>query len=617
MCGIAGVVNLKESPVDKRIVKKMTVALRHRGPNGEGLFVDRYVGLGHRRLSIIDLSSAGNQPMFNDDGSIAIIFNGEIYNYLELKKELRSGKYRSETDTEVIIRAYERWGTACVEKLNGIFAFAIWDKKKKIFFAARDRLGVKPFYYTVRSGVFYFASEIKSILAAGVPAQPNDDMIYDYLVRGYYDHSENTFFKGIGQLQAGHVLIIRKGKIKTKRYWYLPKVIRERALSDQAAAGKFLRLVKDAVRLQLRSDVPVGLSVSGGLDSSLLMGVVHEISGGQKNFNLQHFAYAGKGYEEELPSVNLLTKKFRWGKPNVTKVQPRDFSALAGEIMKQEEQPFPGLPTIAWHKMYRNLSTTPTIVTLEGHGGDEIAAGYDYYFGAFLLDVARSRGAGQAMKELTALGKARGLSPEKLPKFLKGSLQAFFEGGVSADATPFLCHGVLKKTFLNKKVPFPKFEAPFRSSLANFQYRELMHTKLPRVLRSVDRESMAYGRELRVPLLDHRIVEFAFSLPVEQRIKSGNQRFFMRQAAKKILPKEIAETPKRSIPNPQRAWFQQELRPWILSVLSSKSFGRRKYFDQAKVLAEYEKYCKTPNPANSFAIWQWLSIELWFKAFID
>lgn len=618
MCGIVGVLDLKKRTVDEHLVRKMTKTLAHRGPNGEGVYISKSIGLGHRRLSILDVSARGAQPMHSADGRLTIVFNGEIYNYLEIKKEIGKRHYASATDTEVILAAYEKWGEACLKKFNGIFSFIIWDHKHEKIFAARDRLGVKPFYYTEHGGRLYIASEMKAFFVAGVPRKPNDRVIYEYLVYGYYDHNSETFFKGIYQLMPGEMLVVNRGKISQKRYWHLPDVVRERGAHDiKTIAEEFTTLLKDAVRLQLRSDVPVGLSVSGGLDSSLLMSAVHTVVHGQKNFSLHHFTYSGKEYETEIPDVNYLAKKLGWDAPSLVEVKPGDMPALINKITWHQEQPYPGLPTIAWHKLYESLSKTETIVTLEGHGGDEMAGGYDYYFGPFMLDMINMRGSAVALREMELFRSVRGFTEQKMNSLIFGGIEAYFKGGVSADASSFASKEYMHPKFAKLDIPLPIFETPFSSFLENFQYKELMHTKLPRVLRSVDRESMAYGRELRVPLLDHRLVEFAFSLPLKQKIQGGHQRFFMREAAKFLMPKRIAETPKRSVPNPQRAWFQKELRSWIEGILYSDSFAERKYFNSKNVRMEYERYLKTKHPSNSFHIWQWINLEIWLRTFID
>jgi asparagine synthase (glutamine-hydrolysing) len=616
MCGITGIVDLKNRRVDESVIKRMTASIAHRGPNGEGYYTHGRVGFGHRRLSILDVSRAGAQPMVSDDGAISITFNGEIYNYLELKKILKGRAYRTGTDTEVLLRAYEAWGEECLERVNGIFSFAIHDKKKDIVLMARDRLGVKPFYYAVQNDRFYFASEIKALLAAGIPSRPNDRVIGEYLLYGLYDHSDETFFDGIFVLSPGHSLKISQGKIQKNRYWHLPEKVSDMSSRTEASSiEEFSHLVKDAVRLQLRSDVPVGMSVSGGLDSSLLAGAVHEVLGGQKNFSLYHFTYDSKKYDPEIPYVKNLAHALGWRNPEVVSVADTDVRSLAEKVMWHEEQPFPGVPTFAWHKLYAHLSQTPTIVTLEGHGGDEFAGGYDYYLGPFLADLAYKGDEKRVIEELRAIQHIRKIPRSAALKLALNGVAAYARGGVSADGTRLAVPEALSRSV--RESAFPRFEEPFDSMLSNFQYRELMHTKLPRVLRSVDRESMAFGRELRVPLLDHRIVEYAFSLPIHLRIHGGQQRFFMRKAAEKILGSHIAKKPKRSLPNPQRAWFQKELQPWIRSFLTSPSFRSRKYFDHREIVRYFDHYAKTPHPQNAFAIWQWVSIELWFRTFID
>ncbi|PIR89051.1 MAG: asparagine synthase (glutamine-hydrolyzing) [Candidatus Harrisonbacteria bacterium CG10_big_fil_rev_8_21_14_0_10_40_38] len=616
MCGIAGIVDLKNRQVDKSILRAMTESIAHRGPDGEGYFFENGIGLGHRRLSIIDLSSAGSQPMKGKNGSV-ITYNGEIYNYIELKKELKSKDYKSKTDTEVLLKAYEKWGIECPKKLNGIFAFAIWDKKQNKFFAARDHCGVKPFFYSTHNGRFYFASEIKALLKGGVPAKPNQKIIHDYLMYGYYDHTEETFFENIYELPPGHCMEIKNGTIKTWKYWHTENITENKKITDNEAKKEFISILENSVKIQLRSDVPIGMSISGGLDSSLLAAVVNKTNGGQKNFLLYHFTYSGKNYEQEIPFVKKISKRLNWKDPVIVKIYPDDMPSAIEKITWHEEQPFPGLPTVAWHKLYKTLGNTGTTVTLEGHGGDEMFAGYDYYAGSYILDLIRKKGAKFSEDEIKKFITVRKIVKGKELEFILNGLEAYFRGGISADASKITGSEFIKKDFADENFREIKFEKPFDSSLSNFQYREFFHTKLPRVLRSVDKESMAFGKELRVPILDKRLVEFAFSLPIEQRVRNGSMRFIMREAAKDIIPESIANTPKRSLPNPQRFWFQDELKNWISDILNSSSFKERPYFSHKKVLQEYKQYCETKNPKNSFHIWQWLNIELWHRVFID
>src|SRR3989344_3092730 len=272
MCAIAGIFDVKGRPVSRAALQRMINVQAHRGPDGEGLYLDGPIGLGHRRLSIIDLSKSGAQPMHSSNGRYVLTFNGEIYNYKELKKELPKRNWKSNSDSEVLLAAYGEWGKECVKKFNGIFAFAIWDKKKKELFCARDHVGVKPFYYYFKNGKFIFSSEIKGILAAGVSAAPNERLLYDYLVHGYYQHTSESFFDGIRQLPAGNTLAVSQKDFRIEPFWSLAEVapIAEET-SDSEVERKFREIFEDAVRLQLRSDVPVGMQLSGGFDSSAVI----------------------------------------------------------------------------------------------------------------------------------------------------------------------------------------------------------------------------------------------------------------------------------------------------------------------------------------------------------
>lgn len=606
----------KRTPSSAKL-KNMIGAIAHRGPNDEGTYFKENVALGHRRLSILDVSSSGHQPMADESGKIWITFNGEIYNYLELKKEL-GGKYRSGSDTEVILKAYKKWGDKCVERFNGIFAFAIWDENKKTLFCARDHLGVKPFYYSFENGVFYFGSEIKALLAAGRKTMPNDEAIYDYLVHGYYHHlPEDTFFKNIKQLRAGSVLSLRDGRIAIRRFWDLKERVKEKNLSDAEASQEFLETFEDAVKMQLRSDVPVGIQLSGGFDSSSVTAMVNKIQGGQSNFRIFSHIYSGS-VEKEKPYMQALAKSIGWKWEHIT-VSPDDFSNLADEVVWHQDEPFPGLPTFGLHILAKLCRQENVPVILGGQGGDEVGAGYEYYMGAFILDIVKEKGVQQAVRELEGYGKLHGFSKgEDYLKFFANTISAYLNGGTSADGTSFTNKAAIRQSFLEKAAkPKPDFEKPFESHLQNMQYRDILYTKLPRILTSADRSAMAYGIEHRVPLVDYRLMELGLSLPGDQKIKNGEQRYFMREAMKKMVSDFVGRAPKRAVPSPQREWFQKELRPWITSILTSKSFGRRPYFDQKMVLEEYRRYCREPNPKNSFHIWQWINLELWLRKYFD
>lgn len=618
MCGIAGIIEKNGNRVTEIALKQMTDSIEHRGPDDEGVYLNGNIGLGHRRLSIIDLSNAGHQPMPNKNKTLWITFNGEIYNYIELKKEL-GGKYQSSSDTEVILRAYEKWGTDCVKKFNGIFAFAIWDNNKKLLFCARDHLGVKPFYYLHKNGVLYFGSEIKAIISVQPSVKPNDPIIYDYLAYGYYHHSNQTFFKDIYQIPSGHTLIFKNEKIKIERFWNpVEKVFDISRKTKKGTAEEFIHIFKDAIRLQLRSDVPIGMQLSGGLDSSLVVSMANQITGGQKNLRLFSFVY-GQHKDIEKPFMEALARKIGWDL-ELFEILPPDMQNIMESMVKSQDEPFPGLPTLGLHVLAKFAKKDNIPVIIGGQGGDEIGGGYEYYMGAFLLDTLINRGPDACLAELDAYGKLHSFSNKNQHlNFLIRNLNAYFIGGTSQDGTSFTKPEVLNDSFLKRAAkPRPIFPTPFDSNLQNMQYRDIFHAKLPRVLHSADRAAMAYSIEQRVPLIDYRLVELGLQAPNSQKINNGIQRFFMRQTAKKILPSYIRNAPKRPVPSPQRNWFKKELRPWVLSILSSKSFKEHGYFNQKKVLAEYQRYCQTPGvPQNSFHIWQWLHLEYWLRAYFD
>ena len=614
MCGIAGIIEKHGSRVPAKTLKRMTDSIEHRGPDDEGFYLNANVGLGHRRLSIIDVSSAGHQPMSANDKKIWITFNGEIYNYIELKKEL-GGEYLSGTDTEVILAAYKKWGGDCVKKFNGIFAFAIWDEKKKTLFCARDHLGVKPFYYFRKNGVFYFGSEIKAILSVCPPVKPNDEIIYDYLAYGVYHHTNQTFFRDIDQIPPGHTLTLKNGKIKLNCFWD-PALKIAASKSDRNSVEEFAHIFENAVKIQLRSDVPVGMQLSGGLDSSLVVSMANKIIGGQKNLRLFSFVY-GKHEDIEKPYMEALARRIGWDL-EFFEILPKDMQNYTESMVRSHDEPFPGLPTLGLHILAEFARKNNVPVIIGGQGGDEIGCGYEYYAGAFLLDVLLNKGVKACLDELSAFGNTLQLSNSRQRlEFLKRNLNAYLLAGASQDGTIFANTGVFNSDFFNRaQKPRPIFSAPFSSHLQNMQYRDIFHTKLPRVLHSADRAAMAYGIEQRVPLLDYRLVELGLWAPNSDKIKNGVQRLFMRQAAKKILPQFIRNAPKRPVPSPQRNWFKKELRPWVHSVLASKSFKNHGYFDQNKVLEEYKRYCQTPGiPQNSFHIWQWLHLELWLREY--
>lgn len=377
MCGISGIIGPDWQASQ---LEAMVEAQHHRGPDARGYFVEENVaGLGHNRLSIIDLSEAGNQPMHSADGQLVMVFNGEVYNYLELKAQLEHRYvFRTQTDSEVVLAAYQEWGAACLDKFIGMFSFAIWHRKEKKLFAARDRFGVKPFHYSVNTGRFYFASEIKALWAAGLPKRPNEPVWASYLTYGTYGMPNETFWVGVHQLPGGHFLEWKGDKITTVR-WYdfenrLPSLPE---LSEQDAADQWLALARESIRLRFRADVPVGFNLSGGLDSSLLLGLVHQAYANNSGIKAFHF-YTGDERYDELPWVRDMIAQTSFPLQTV-RLEVEQVPQLAQQVAIHQDEPYGGIPTLAYSLIFQEARKKGTLVLLDGQGVDEALAGYDYY----------------------------------------------------------------------------------------------------------------------------------------------------------------------------------------------------------------------------------------------
>ncbi len=568
MCGISGCFgqNWRQTQLEA-----MVAAQRHRGPDAEGLYLDPIAGLGHNRLSIIDLSPAGRQPMSNHDGSIRIVFNGEIYNYLELKAELGDYDYRSRTDTEVILAAYERWGAACLDRLIGMFAFLIWDSREQRLFAARDRFGVKPLYYHLNSdGALMLASEIKALHSAGVAPEPDEESWANYLTHGLYDHSERTFWKGVRALPPGHHLTWQNGQVRITRWYDLA----ERAGEEydprpiEQTQEEYLSLLTESVRLRFRSDVPVGINLSGGLDSSTLLGLVKAVQGEASETRAFTFICGDPNYDE-LPWVRQMLARTRHPLSTV-QLAPEEVPSLAESVQSAEDEPFGGLPTLAYAKLFAQAREQGVIVLLDGQGMDEQWAGYDYYSKALNGDSA---GLVQGTKDSP-------VRPDCLTPEFRALAEAFDP------------------------------PTPFSDRLRNLQYRDARFTKIPRSLRFNDRVSMRASTELREPFLDHRLFELALHQRPERKIFDGTGKWMLRQMTGQLLPAGVVEAPKRPLQTPQREWLRGPLKNWAEGRIeaSLERFGGA-WLEREVVRAAWKSYCRGESD-NSFYVWQWINLDL-------
>jgi asparagine synthase (glutamine-hydrolysing) len=471
-------------------------------------------------------------------------------------------------------------------------------------------LGIKPFHFAWHNGCFLFGSEIKAILAAGFPAEANRSTWATYLTHGYYDHGVETFFEGISALAPGHTLTLDRGRATIRKYWDLPALAAEPLiLSDDEAAGQFLELFEDAVRLRLRSDVPLGVNLSGGLDSASLMVTADTLLRHEGEVQTFTASFSDPKYDEHDFASQVRGDRL-WVR-NVQRVRENEIWDLARDALWFQEAPYGGISTLAYHLLHRLSKELGVTVLLEGQGVDETLAGYDYFRPFYYLDLLQN-GHGQALRrELKAERDYGRGALDTLRRMLSGEPENVYQ-----DGTSYLQPGCIRREVRGLAGDLPEFPRVFADHLTNALYRDLRFTKLPRVLRMNDRLSMAFGRELREPYLDHRIVEFLFRLPGHQKIRLGRGKFLLRHAMVDRLPQQVRLAEKRGVVTPQREWLRELLRSNVKELIHSQSFARRELFDAKEVRSAYTRFCKGEGE-NAFFVWQWVNTELWFRCFID
>ncbi len=531
MCGLSGIVG---QGWKREQLAAMIASQHHRGPDMEGSYFDPsgLAALALNRLSILDLSPASRQPMTDAESGLTIVLNGEIYNFLELRQELADYPYHSQTDTEVVLAAYKKWGQACLDRFIGMFAFLIWDERQQRLFAARDRFGVKPLHYYRRSGApMLFASEIQTLFAGGAPQRMKASTWATYLVDGLHDHSCETFWDDIYSLPPGHLLTWDNDKVSVKCWYDLAARVGPDYDSrpDAVVEEEYFSLMKDSVKLRFRSDVPVGINVSGGLDSSVLVGLVQAVHGPESN--IEAFTYVtGHPEYDELPWVKMMLAGTRH--PCIVyQLQPAEVPALAASVHRHQSEPFGGIPTLAYARLFDRARADGVTVVMDGQGMDEQWAGYDYY-----ATIDRTNGSPASPIQGT---KQRTTRPECLvPEF-------------RALAKPFIA------------------PQPFPDALRNRQYADTRYTKMPKALRFNDRISMRSSIELREPFLDHRLFELAFGQPRERKIENGTRKKLLREVARRLVTASVVEAPKRPVQTPQREWLRGELQGWANTLIEA------------------------------------------------
>lgn len=566
MCGITGYVNFeRERPASDSVLRKMANTLCHRGPDGEGFFLHRNVALGHRRLAIIDLST-GDQPMFNDDRSITLIHNGEIYNYIELREELKAlgHVFRTNSDTEVMIRAYEQWGTDCLAKFNGMWSFALWDEKKQRLFCSRDRLGEKPFHYSVCDGTFVFASEIKGLFAFGIPRVLNEEVLDAYLCFGYVP-APYSMFKGIQKLPPGHFLLVENGQVRTKTYWDVNFPDESHARRDEDnILQEFESLFVDSVRLRMRSDVPFGAFLSGGLDSSAVVATMSAHS--REPVKTCTIGFDDPEFDERQ-LARLVAGKFHASHVERT-VAPEDAEALMERVAWHFDEPFgdsSALPTYVVSKIARER----VAVVLTGDGGDEVLSGYTIHQGEkfssqfnrlpHLIRESVIPGALNVLESISA-GRSKG-TLQRAGRVVESANLSFVDRLESKQSC--LTRAERESMLVRRDGIRPAREfieeaiEPVRSrdNFTKLNYWLLKVSLADDMLCKVDRASMAHSLETRVPFLDHRIVELLASVSMDVKMKGYSRKHILRQTIGKQLPPGLLAAKKRGFNVPLRTWL--------------------------------------------------------------
>lgn len=617
MCGIAGILNFSADEISAPLLQAMSDRIEHRGPDDAGIHQEPGVGLVHRRLSILDLSAAGHQPMASQDGTRWLVFNGEIYNYLELIPELKALGYefRTRTDTEVVLHAFDAWGPACLTRFNGMFAFALWDRARGQLFCARDRLGVKPFYYRQEGARFWFASEIKALLVdPAMTIRPREEALFRYLAFNETDAGDETCFEGISSLLPGHYLVLDRDGLRRHRYWELDR--HAPTLHDPVQAAKgFYELFEDAVRLRLRSDVPVGTLLSGGLDSSAIVCVASRLLG-QEPVRTFSSCFEDKRFDERdyIEEVVAATRA------QATYIYPAedDLFGELRELVWHQDEPFMSTSVYAQYRVFREVGRHAVKVILDGQGADELVAGYHGYFPFLLADHLRRGRWAAALAEGLQMTRVHGIGPRGL--WLRAGRHALGglaeplkrrykrqEPGVKAIAT------ALWDRYEDRPAPAPHYE----SLLKNELHELLVRKNLPALLRYEDRNSMAFSIESRTPFLDYRLVEYSFALDEELKLKDATTKRILRDAMQGVLPERIRmRMDKLGFVTPQQEWLRGPLRSQVLEILGSESFGDRGLVDPHRARAAFEAYSQGDHDLH-WSIWRWVNLELWWRQMVD
>ena len=624
MCGIAGAIDLRGNPIpdlDHRLAV-MSDLIEHRGPDDEGTWVHerRHVGFAHRRLSIIDLAH-GRQPMADEAGRV-ITYNGEVYNYPELRKEIGAGEFLTTSDTEVVLRAHGRWGIDSLEQLRGMFAYALWDERTQELFCVRDRFGIKPLYYAQVGDVLYFASEIKALLPFLPEIETDREGLKDYLAFQFC-LAGKTLFEGVRELPPGHFLKVDRGAARPQRYWEVYFDV------DYEHTGKHFEeqvehLLAESVRLHLRSDVPVSAYLSGGLDSSAVASLASVSGPGPMK------AFTGKFSEDERYDESAYARELaEWRGIDLREIDigVDDFVNHLGDVIYHMDHPAAGPGSFPQY-MVSQAAAREVKVILGGQGGDEIFGGYTRYLVAYFEQCIRAAIDG-TMDSGNFVVTYESIIPNlRSLENYKPMLKQFWSEGLFEDLDARYFHLINRAPHLEHEVdfdalgdysPFETFQEIFNGNNVGHEayFDKMTHfdfkTLLPALLQVEDRVSMAHGLESRVPLLDHRLIELAATIPADKKFKDGDMKHVFKQATRSLVPEQVAtRQDKMGFPVPLTEWLSDGAGEYVRDILSSRAATERELVDNGKVLAGLESESRYGRK-----IWGLLSLELWQQTFHD
>ncbi|HHT9118281.1 MAG TPA: asparagine synthase (glutamine-hydrolyzing) [Candidatus Hypogeohydataceae bacterium YC38] len=624
MCGICGVIGFDEKrPVERGLLEEMCQALYHRGPDEGGTFIEGNVGLGMRRLSIIDLET-GHQPIHNEDKTVWVVHNGEIYNYKELRPELisKGHEFYTSSDTEVIVHAYEEYGEGCLQKLRGMFAFTIWDKKEKRLLAARDRLGMKPLLYTLADGKLLFASELKALLRCKGVSREVDPLALRNFLRLGYVLSPQAIFSNVKKLPPATYLIYKGGEVSERRYWELPSPEAQLRIPEEEASQRLVGHLREAVELHLRSDVPVGVFLSGGLDSTGLVSLA--IEKGQRP--LKTFFVGFKDAQlDESSYARLVAQRYGTQHREVF-LEPKDVVELLPRIMWHLDEPF-GDAAVVPTFLVSQLASKEVKVCLSGEGGDELFAGYSWYQTS---NIRRWYSSLPAIVRHTAYSLVQGLGPARRD----GGLIEDIKSLIGFDFLPPKEHYLWKRAHfsteeLNALLDPEYFQNDGKEKgdalpeitgsgdmLSDMLYYDTQFFLPDDLLTKLDRMGMAHGLETRLPFLDHPLMEFAYALPTSLKVRDNTSKYLYKKAIGSLIPQEILNRGKLGLMPPLTSWLKNELRGFCREILLDDRTRERAWFNHKAVeglLARYEQR----ESRLAYKLWDLIVLETWARVFID